>query len=393
MNLPLAGYRIVSLAEQFPGPYATMLLADLGADVILVERPGGGDPSRRYDGHFAALNRNKRSVALDLKSRQGHEALMRLLATSHALIEGFRPGVMDRLGLGAERLRAERPDLVYVSVSAFGQSGPRMTVTGHDLSVQAAAGMLQLAGQKDGMTVPTLPLADIASATFAALGLVASLLTRERTSYGSTVDVSMFDSLVSWTTPWLVPAMNAMRQAPFPPAEPGYGVFSSSDERRFTLSIAGEDHMWMELCGLLALEDLRNLKEPEREGRRKEIVARLREAFAGRPWHWIERNLEQRKIAFGAVLDLDDVAGDAHVAARGMIVEVEEAGAARRYVRQPLLFDTCGGEVRRPCPALGEHTHEVMLELGYSPAEIAALRDAGAIGAAGRDRPAAVSGS
>ena len=372
MTLPLSGYRIVSLAEQFPGPFATMLLADLGADVILVERPAGGDPSRRYDGHFAALNRNKRSIVLDLKSQAGITAFHRLLDTSQALIEGFRPGVMERLGLGAQKLREVRPDLVYVSVSSFGHSGPRKAVAGHDLSIQGTVGMLGL-GEKGDTTVPTLPLADIASATFAALGLVIGLLGRERTGGAAVVDVSMFDSLVSWMAPWLVPAMNNMRQAPFPPLEPGYGVFNSADCRTFTLSIAGEDHMWADLCDLLEFDDLKHLREPEREAGRDAIISRLRIAFAGRPWGWIEPKLEARKIAFGPVLGLDDVADDAQVKARGLVLSVATETEPLRFIRQPILFDGNGGEISRGSPDLGEHTEELLKELGFAAEQITEL--------------------
>jgi crotonobetainyl-CoA:carnitine CoA-transferase CaiB-like acyl-CoA transferase len=379
MTLPLVGYRIVSLAEQFPGPFATMLLADLGADVILVERPAGGDPSRRYDGHFAALNRNKRSIVLDLKSPEGMAAFYRLLDTSHALIEGFRPGVMERLGLGAQSLREARPDLVYVSISSFGQSGPRMAVAGHDLSIQGTAGMLDLS-ERGNAAVPTLPLADIASATFAALGLVIGLLERERRGEASMIDVSMFDSLVSWMAPWLVPAMNNMRQAPFPPLEPGYGVFSSADGRSFTLSIAGEDHMWAELCDLLDLDDLRRLREHERETERKAITSRLQGAFAHRTWDWIEPNLAVRKIAFGAVLGLNEVADDAQVRARGLVFSVPSDPKSIRYIRQPILFDGDGGAISRGCPDLGEHTAEILNELGFATRQIAELIETQAAG-------------
>ena len=139
-TLPLAGLRILSLAEQLPGPFATLLLADLGADVILVERPKGGDPSRRFPGLFASMNRNKRSVALDLKSPDGREQFLRLVDGADAVLEGFRPGVMQRLGLDADTLRQRKPALVVLSSSSFGQTGPYAHMAGHDLSIQAAAG-------------------------------------------------------------------------------------------------------------------------------------------------------------------------------------------------------------------------------------------------------------
>ena len=192
IKLPLSGIRILSLAEQYPGPYATMLLADLGADVIMVERPGGGDPSRRFAGLFASFNRNKRSVVLDLKSADGRDEFLRLVDTADVVMEGFRPGVMSRLKIGADELRARKPSLIFVSISSFGQTGPQAGVAGHDLSIQAAAGMIDVPlGQEAGLALPVLPLADISSAMFAAMGVVTALFARSKSEQGATIDVSM----------------------------------------------------------------------------------------------------------------------------------------------------------------------------------------------------------
>ena len=159
---PLSGIRVLSLAEQYPGPYATMLLADLGADVILVERPGSGDPSRRFPGLFASLNRNKRSIVLNLKNPEDKNVFLQLVDTADVVIEGFRPGVMQRLNLDAAALRQRKPTLIYTSISSFGQHGPLSGVAGHDLSIQAAAGMIKVPiGQESRSAVPVLPMADI----------------------------------------------------------------------------------------------------------------------------------------------------------------------------------------------------------------------------------------
>jgi len=197
-SCPLAGIRIISMAEQFPGPYATMLLADLGADVILVERPNGGDPSRRFAGLFASLNRNKRSVVLDLKNTSDKERFLQLVDTADVVMEGFRPGVMKRLGLDAEVLRHRKPSLIFTSISSFGQNGPLAGVAGHDLSIQGVAGMIKVPlGQESRDDVPSLPMADIASGMFAALSIVTALFSRTQDKEGCTLDVSMLDSLVS----------------------------------------------------------------------------------------------------------------------------------------------------------------------------------------------------
>ena len=265
-SAPLAGIRILSMAEQLPGPYATLLLADLEADVILIERPGTGDPSRRFEGLFASLNRNKRSVALNLKDAADHARFLELVDTADVVMEGFRPGVMQRLGLDADTLRQRKPALVYASISSFGQTGPMNTVVGHDLSIQGAAGMINVPlGQESRSCVPVLPLADISSAMFAAFGVLAALLRRERGASGCNVDVSMLDSLVSWMTPFLVPGVNGLPIRDLPPLEPAYGVFRTQDNRQLTLSVAGEDVMWQALCDLLRLPQYRSLNEKERK--------------------------------------------------------------------------------------------------------------------------------
>ncbi|MGS0743227.1 CaiB/BaiF CoA transferase family protein [Glaciimonas sp. GG7] len=362
--LPLLGIRILSLAEQYPGPFATMLLADLGADVILVERPDGGDPSRRFPGLFTSLNRNKRSVTLDLKSDAGREQFLQLVDTADVVLEGYRPGVMKRLKIDDTVLRARKPALIYMSISSFGQTGPMATVAGHDLSIQASAGMIQVPfGQEANATLPVLPLADISSAMFAALGVVTALFARTQHGNGAQIDVSMFDSLVCWMTPFLVPAMNALEVRPLPPEDPGYGLFATADGRQITLSIAGEDHMWRALCNLLGLTAYAMLTEPERNARAKEIDPHLRCAIGACHFDWLCQHLESERIAFGPVCHADQVVQDPQVKARRMVVEVQDKNKNLRFIRQPLIFDGKIAAILRPAPELGEHGAEIFGEL------------------------------
>lgn len=369
-RLPLAGIRILSLAEQYPGPYATSLLADLGADVILVERPGSGDPSRRHAGHFESLNRNKRSVALDLKSEAGRASFLALVDTADAVMEGFRPGVMTRLGFDADQLRARKPGLIYVSVSSFGQSGPLVNVAGHDLSVQGVAGLINVPpGEEAQAVLPWLPLADVASGMFAAMAVLCGLVARNRSGEGSTTDVSMLDSLVSWMVPFIVPAINGLMPAPLPPKDPGYGLFGTADGRQITLSIAGEDHMWKVLCTLLGLDDLAGLSEKQRVERRAEVSPRLRAAIASHPVDWLTRILEEKQIAFGPVLSLAEVADGAQVAHRGLVVPVAGPAGTIRQILQPLAIAGLSTPVHRNAPRLGEHTDEILRDLAASKAQ------------------------
>jgi len=356
-RLPLAGVRVLSLAEQWPGPFATLLLADLGADVILVERPSGGDPSRRFPGLFSAMNRNKRSVALDLKSDRGREDFLTLVDTADVVVEGFRPGAMDGLGLGADALRARKPSLVFVSILSFGQTGPRASVAGHDLSIQAAAGMIDVpSGEEAGFALPVLPLADISAAMFGALAVVTALFDRSRTGQGTQVDVSMLDSLIAWMAPFLVPPMNGLPIRPLPPKDPGYGLFGTADGRQITLSIAGEDHMWRALCRLLALPEFGELTEAQRSEHAADLDRVLRASIKRHPHDWLCQQLEAERIAFGPVNHVDEVAQDPQILARNMVVGFEGA----RFIRQPLVFDGVESKIVRPVPGLGQHTEEVL---------------------------------
>ena len=362
LPLPFAGVRILSLAEQLPGPLATMLLADLGADVILVERPAGGDPSRRFVGLFAALNRNKRSVAIDLKTEAGRAQFLSLVDTADVVLEGFRPGVMARLGLDAAVLRARKPSLVCLSISSFGQTGPSAQLAGHDLSIQAALGMIEVpVGQEASAAMPVLPLADIASGMYAAFGIVTGLFARSRTEQGSQIDVSMSDSLLSWMSIFLVPPALGLPIRPLPPNDPGYGLFGTADGRQLTLSIAGEDRMWASLCRLLELGDgLASLDEAERCRRRDEIVPVLRAAIGRCTHDALCTALADARIAFAPVRRQDEVLRDPHTDARRMAVAVDGSGGAGPYVRQPLIVDGQIGSFTRDVPALGQHNAELL---------------------------------
>lgn len=361
-ELPFAGVRILSLAEQLPGPLATMLLADLGADVILVERPNGGDPSRRFPGLFAALNRNKRSVSIDLKTEDGRARFLELVDTADAVVEGFRPGVMKRLGIDAEALHARKPSLVCLSISSFGQSGPYAQLAGHDLSIQSALGMIDVpVGHEAGATLPMLPLADIASGMYAAFGIATALFARGQSGRGSQIDVSMSDSLLSWMAIFLVPPALGLPVRVLPPDDAGYGLFGTADGQQVTLSIAGEDHMWARLCKLLNLgHDLSQLDESQRCARRDEIVPTLRKAIGRWEYESLGAALTDARIAFGPVRRQDEVLRDPHVLARRMGVAMDGSGAAGPYVRQPLIIDGSIGSYARPVPGLGEHNAELL---------------------------------
>jgi len=365
MPLPLENIRILSLAHLYPGPFATMLLADMGADVIIVENPDGGDRTRRYDGHFAALNRNKRAVTLDLKASEGREAFLRLVESADVVLEGMRPGTMAKLGLDDATLKRRRPDLIIASLSGFGQTGPMGPRAAHDLSLQGMAGMIHPTEQADGdIPLPPLVLSDIASANAAALGIVAALFQRERDDHAPRLDVAMLDSLVTWLAPHLVPEMNDMRPARLPPMDPGYGVFRLADGRCITISISAEMHHWRALCTALDLSQFADLDEETRISRRAEIQPMIRRALLAMDADTARRLLDQRGIPAAPVIAGHEVEAHPQVRARGIIAEHD----GHRYVLQPVLFDGARGQVHRPAPHLGQHNAQ-LLQADAMPAD------------------------
>lgn len=378
----LNGIRVISLAQQYPGPYCTMLLADLGADVILVEQPRTGDPARGPEGmspFFAALNRNKRSVSIDLKSDEGKDVLWRLLATADVLVEGFRPGVMDRLGFGADVVRARLPEVVFLSISGYGQDGPDSKLPGHDLSYQARAGLLAVIDQDPSSYHSPLAIGDLSSAMFGAVGILAAFVRKQRTGQGTYIDVSMTDGLVSWMGTTIEPALNGL-PGRGGAGEPAYGVFSCADGSYLTLSIAHEDHFWKPLCNQLDLPELGGLQSAERRQRSRELRDQIARKLIDRPareWLAAFRGVD---VPCSLVPAMDEVIADPQLAARSMFVDGPgESSGSRRFVASPLKSADIFPGIRRPAPRLGEHTDEVLKEMGYSETELGALQRRGSV--------------
>lgn len=356
-SLPLSGIKIVCLAEQFPGPYATLILGDLGAEVIQVERPGQGDPSRAFPSFYAALNRGKRSMVLNLKDQRDAQSCRDLVGSADVLIEGFRPGVMARLGLGPDELLAANPSLVYVSISGFGQDGPYRDRPAHDLTFQGLAGLIDDSGD-DHPQIPTLALADLSAGSFGAMAVLAGLASRSNSGRGGHWDVSMFDSLLSLGTVPL--ALGAIGADSALGDDPGYGFFQSSDGRWLAMSIAFEDHFWAPMCHVIGLPELADITGAERVVRRQE----LRDAVAARistntATHW-DAAFAEAGVACGIVNSMPEVAEDPQVVSREVLHQMTDGTVA---VRQPLVVDGKRLGPRRPAPHLGEHTAEILEEI------------------------------
>jgi crotonobetainyl-CoA:carnitine CoA-transferase CaiB-like acyl-CoA transferase len=360
--LPLDGVRVLSLAEQYPGPYATLILADLGADVVLVERPRGGDPTRAFPDFFEALNRSKRSVALDLKSEDGRAAFLRLVESADVLLEGFRPGAMARLGLGYEDVAAVNPSIVYVSISGFGQDGPACGRAAHDLSYQAIAGVLYDVLDREPGESHHLQLADLSSGLFATIAALSGLVARAATGVGSYFDLAMTDCLVSLMTTQLFPVLNGTGLGPAPFLdEPAYRLYRTADGRLLSLSIAHEDPFWRALCEATGLDDAASLGAEERWSRRDELIQRLAEAIAQRTLdEWVDL-LVSVDVPCAPVHSLAEVAEDPQVRHRGQIVRIGGGEAPPRlHVAQPIRVDGRVAGPRARAPQLGENTDELV---------------------------------
>lgn len=371
MNGPLAGVVVLSLAEQLPGPYATLLMADLGADVILVERPGVGDPARAFPHFFSAISRNKRSVCLNLKSPGDKARFDALVARADVVLEGYAPGTAARLGIDYEALKQVNSRLIYASISGFGQTGPYHDRPAHDISYQAVAGALADQALQPGRT-PLVPLGDMSAAMFAAYSVVAALYGREKNGAGTYIDVSMADGLVSWMTPALVPALNRGRQIDVTDS-PAYGTFACADGRVLSLSVAHEDSFWRRLCVAVGLPELAELDHAGRVEQTAALRTRLAERIGARNLIDWQIAFDQNGVPWSPVNSIDQVIEDPHFHNRGLFEPVPRAdGRVELHVRQPVKFSAYPPRPLRPAPDLGEHNPQILdrAELGENnPAE------------------------
>ncbi len=395
-DAPLGGITVVDLTRVLSGPYCTMLLADMGARVIKVEQPGRGDETRAWgppfqggeSAYFLSVNRNKESIALDFKHPAGRVLLDSLVGSADVLVENFRPGILDRQGLGYEALSARRPELVYCSVSGFGQTGPKREVPGYDMVLQAEAGLMSVTGPADGPACRLgVAVADILAGLLAAHGIVLALFERQRSKRGQRVDVAMFDSVVSLLSYQvalcLATGVPPIRMGNEHPTIVPYDSFQAADGE-FVLAV-GNDAQWRQTCEVAGLaplaDDERFATNPARVEHRAELRPLLADAFRARPrGHWIAQ-LQRAGVPCGAVRGIGDVLSDPQIAVRQMLETVAHPTAgALQVLGLPIKLDRTPGRVRTPPPLLGQHTHEVLArDLHLTDSEIQRLEGEGVI--------------
>ncbi len=395
---PLSGTRVIDLTRALAGPYCTLLLGDMGADVIKIELPGSGDETRQWgppflegeSSYFMSVNRNKRSVTLDLKSASGLEALHRLTRSADVLVENFRPGTMDRLGLSFDRAHELNPSLIFCSISGFGQDGPRAKQPAYDGILQGVGGVQFLTGDPDqGPARVGVPIADITAGMFGAYAIASALYWRERDPErrGQMIDTSMLGGQVALLTyqagryfaTGSPPARIGNRHASIAP----YEMFRTSDG--YVNVAAANEPMWQRFCRALdlaeLLQDPRFATNPDRVTNRTDLSARIEQRLASLTQSEVIERLEKAEVPVGPVYDLQQVFGDPQSRHLGMCIPTPHPKVPDlKTTGFPWRMSETSPEVRCPPPLLGEHTAEVLRELGYSDSEISSLTGVAAAG-------------
>jgi crotonobetainyl-CoA:carnitine CoA-transferase CaiB-like acyl-CoA transferase len=395
MTLPLTGYRVLELAHLIAGPVCGMFLADMGADVIKVEQPTGGDASRTTYGTqygsesavFVTVNRNKRSVAIDLARPEGRAAFERLVARADVVLEAYRGGVAERLGIDWARLAPLNPRLVYCSLSAFGPDGPWRDKPGVDMLVQAMGGVMAVTGDPDGPPVLCgAPVLDTIGSLMAGQGILTALLHRERTGQGQRVDVSLLNgTLLAHAARLSVFLATGEEPGRWGSGHPYLVPFQALQASDGWIYVAvWVDRLWVPFCEAIGCPELagdaRFATRADRLKRRAELTALLADVFRVHSvGEWMAR-LEARDVLCAPVNRYADLPTDPQVMASGMLVEQEHPRAGRlRTLDTPIRFSHTPGGIRTPAPGLGEHTDMVLAEAGLTSAEVATLRAEGVI--------------
>jgi formyl-CoA transferase len=378
--LPFEQINIVDFSQRLPGPYCSGILADFGAEVTMVERAGSPPETRSvFPGLFELVNRNKRSMTLNMKNEQGQRIAEQLIKESDVLIEEFRPGVADRLGIGYEQVKKVNPLIIYCSISGFGQHGPYRDRVGHDINYLSLSGIMSIPGQPGiPPSRPGVPLVDLASGMYAAMSIMAALKRRDVENVGERIDVSMFDTMISWM------GIRAGRSLIY--GEPNQNehlsalnnVYETKDGKMLSLG-AIEPHFWKNFCTASGREDL--LEDPKfgspskRKEYAEELLKTLTEIIAERSCEEWEKILDWNEVPYAPVSSIGEALDDPHVKARGLIQEVETSHLGNiKEIPFPVKFSGFDTDIRNPPPQWGEHTEEVLSDLGFTKEAITQLR-------------------
>ncbi len=389
---PLAGVRVLALEQAVAGPLCTRHLADLGADVVKIERPGGGDFARRYDtavkglsSYFVWLNRGKRSLTLDMKHPEASDILERLVASSEVLVQNLGPGAIDRLGFAPQRLRRDYPALIITSISGYGSGGPYETRKAFDLLLQGETGVIATTGHGDQLAKLGVSVGDIGAGVYGAMGTLAALYERRATGQGRIVETSLFDALAEWMG---YPAYFTLYGGE-PPARAGvrhatvvpYGSYACADGA--VLFAVQSEWQWKAFCETVCSHpewetDDRFNTSAQRRVNRDVLEAMIEELFSSLPRAEVERRLETADIPFGSVNEVAEFVAHPQLAARDRWREVDSPAGPLRAIVPPIDLEGMPPRMEA-IPDVGDHTDEVLAELGYDPEAIARLHEQGAI--------------
>ncbi len=387
---PLDGLHVLDLSRLLPGPLCTMILGDLGADVIKVEQPETGDYARATPpfvgdtgAAFLMLNRNKRSITLDLKNAEAREILRKLATRADVFVETYQPGVAERLGVGYPVMSKENERIIYCSISGYGQSGPYRDLVGHDLTYAAYSGAIGATGVKGGPPViPAVQVSDIQGGMYAVIAIMAALHQREKTGKGEFIDVSLMDvavaSMIMPLSFYFAGASTERGASLLSGGAPFYNVYETAD-RKFISIAALEPKFWIELCKMLGLEKYED-KQLASEETAEKIHQDLATVFRQKSRHEWLKILDEHQIPCAPVNDLGEVAADPHVRSRKMIFELETKSFGKlNQLATPIRMSKNQLGAKLPPPKLGEHTFQILQELGYSAKDAESLKVKGAI--------------